>query len=195
MTAPDPREAELVARARRGDREAFSTLVAQHASIVLTVAWRILGDRSLAEDVAQETFLAAFRGLSSFREDARLSTWLYRIAVNRCRDVLRARASRPEVPSAPPAFDGEPPPEPVGESPEHRNPEDLMFDRQRADAVSRAMRQLAPIYREAFVLRHVEGLSYDEMADVLGVDGGTLRMRVYKARRELSRDLAGLAVR
>ena len=78
---------------------------------------------------------------------------------------------------------------------QHRTPEELLLDRQRAEHISEAIDQLQPIYREAFVLRHVEGLSYEEMTEVLEVDGGTLRMRVYKARQELSRELAAFAVK
>ena len=185
----------VIARARQGDHEAMAALVAEHSSAILTVAWRMLGDRAAAEDVAQETFLAAFRALPGFRGEARFSTWLYRIAVNRCRDVLRARAHRREIAADAPGEDGDSSVEPVGTSPEHRTPEQVLLDRQQASQVADALGRLQPIYREAFVLRHVEGLSYEEMSEVLGVDGGTLRMRVYKARKELSHELAALAVR
>jgi RNA polymerase sigma-70 factor (ECF subfamily) len=194
VTASGADEGELVARAQRGDRDAFSTLIVRHAPSVLSVAWRMVGDRTLADDIAQETFLAAFRALPGFRAEARFSTWLYRIAVNKCRDVQRARTAHPEL-----GFgvdeDGDPAPEPPGESVLHRTPEDLLLDRQRAQQMSQALRRLPPLYREAFVLRHVEGLSYEEMSDVLATDGSTLRMRVYKARKELSRELAGLVMR
>lgn len=190
MAIPCPDEPALIERARGGDRDAFSTLVSRHAPAVLSAAWRIVGDHATAEDVAQETFLAAFRALPGFREDARFATWLYRIAVNKCRDLLRARASRPEVERRGDA--GMPPPEPLGESAEHRSPEEVLLDRHRAASLERAITRLPALYREAFVLRHVEGLSYDDMSEVLGADGSTLRMRVYKARAQLSRELAGL---
>jgi RNA polymerase sigma-70 factor (ECF subfamily) len=190
----DADEASLVARSQRGDREAFAALIERHAAAVLTVAWRIVGDRHLAEDVAQDTFLAAFRALPGFRAEARFSTWLYRIAVNRCNDVLRSRAADRSVDLAP-QREGAEPSEPAGTSAFHRTPEEQLLEKQRASQVSGALRQLAPLYREAFVLKHVEGLSYEEMSEVLGVDGGTLRMRVYKARQQLSRELSGLSVR
>jgi RNA polymerase sigma-70 factor (ECF subfamily) len=194
VTAPGADEGELVARAQRGDRDAFSTLIVRHAPSVLSVAWRMVGDRTLADDIAQETFLAAFRALPGFRAEARFSTWLYRIAVNKCRDIQRARAAHPEL-GRRVDEDGDPASEPPGESVLHRTPEDLLLDRQRAQQMSQALRRLPPLYREAFVLRHVEGLSYEEMSDVLATDGSTLRMRVYKARKELSRELAGLVMR
>ena len=188
-------EAILVARAQRGDRDAFSELLARHAPAVLTVAWRIMGDRALAEDIAQDTFMAAFRSLPRFRAEARFSTWVYRIAVNRCRDVLRSRAADPVAAAGLVADDGPGVIQPAGESPMHRTPEQQLLDKQRDVHVAEALGRLAPLYREAFVLKHVEGLSYDEMSEVLGVDASTLRMRVYKARQELSRELAGFALR
>jgi RNA polymerase sigma-70 factor (ECF subfamily) len=188
-------EAELVARAQRGDRDAFADLMVRYGSTVLSMTWRIVGDRALAEDAAQETFLAAFRALPRFRAESRFSTWLYRIAVNKCRDLLRARASRRETSDAVEGDADDTRSGPAGRSVQHRTPEELLLDRQRAKHISEAIDQLQPIYREAFVLRHVEGLSYEEMSEVLEVDGGTLRMRVYKARQELSRELAALALK
>ena len=188
MTVPCPDEPALIERARGGDREAFSVLVSRHASVILSAAWRIVGERAEAEDVAQETFLAAFRALPGFRAESRFATWLYRIAVNKCRDRLRARAARPEVEATP----GDSAPEAVGETVEHRSPEEVLLQRQRASSLEQAIRRLPELYREAFVLRHVEGLSYEDMSQALGVDGSTLRMRVYKARAQLSRELAGV---
>jgi RNA polymerase sigma-70 factor (ECF subfamily) len=192
-------EALLVDRAKQGDRDAFSALIEKHASAVLTVAWRIVGNRALAEDVAQETFMAAFRALPNFRADARFSTWLYRIAVNKCRDALRSKTAVKETDT----LDGENTFEPAlrhaqgsaGMSGVHRTPEEQLMDKHRATRITEALGELSPVYREAFVLRHVEGLSYEEMSEVLGIEGSTLRMRVYKARQDLSRSLAELAVR
>ena len=190
----EPDEAALVARSQRGDRDAFAELMVRHAPAVLTVAWRLVGDRALAEDIAQETFLAAFRALPRFRADARFSTWVYRIAVNKSRDVLRSRAADP-VAAADLGDDDEHVVEPAGDSVQHRTPEQQLLDTQRDVQVAEALARLAPLYREAFVLKHVEGLRYEEMSEVLGVDAATLRMRVYKARQELSRELAGFALK
>jgi RNA polymerase sigma-70 factor (ECF subfamily) len=185
----DDADEALLDRARRGDRDAFSVLVERHASRVLSAAWRIVGNRAEAEDVAQETFLSAFRGLASFRGESLFSTWLYRIAVNKCRDRLRGRPAEDERPAAPDE-DGAPA-EMAGGAAHHRSPEELLLERQRAGRIEAAIARLPALYREAFVLRHVEGLSYEEMSAVLGADGSTLRMRVYKARTQLSHELAG----
>lgn len=192
MSGRCPDESALVSRAQRGDRDAFSTLIEHYAPTVVSVAWRILGDRTLADDAAQETFLAAFKSLRRFRADARFSTWLYRIAVNKCRDTQRSQSVRQGVFATKDADDGV---EPVGHSLLHRSPEELLLERHRRHQLVDALRRLAPLYREAFVLKHVEGLEYDEMSEVLGVDGGTLRMRVYKARQELGRELAALVAK
>lgn len=192
MSERCPDESALVSRAQRGDRDAFSTLIEHYAPTVVSVAWRILGDRTLADDAAQEAFLAAFTSLRRFRADARFSTWLYRITVNKCRDAQRSQGVRQGVFAARDADDGV---EPVGHSLLHRSPEELLLERHRRHQLVDALRRLAPLYREAFVLKHVEGLEYDEMSEILGVDGGTLRMRVYKARQELGRELAALVAK
>ena len=90
-TAPD--DASLVRAAQRGDRDAFGTLVARHAPSILSVTTRMLGSASDAEDVAQETFVAAYKALDRFQFDATFKTWLYRIAMNKCTDSLRSRRS------------------------------------------------------------------------------------------------------
>ena len=175
-----------------GTRDRFEALFRAHYRELHALCYRLLGDHAEAEDVAQETFLAAFRALPGFREESRFATWLYRIAVNKCRDRLRARAASPEREAGAERDGDAPPPEPVGESVDHRSPEELMLERQRTASLERAIGRLPSLYREAFVLRHVEGLSYDDMSEALGVDGSTLRMRVYKARAQLSRELAGV---
>jgi RNA polymerase sigma-70 factor (ECF subfamily) len=189
----DDYEAGLVARAQGGDREAFAELIVRYAPKVLSVAWRMLGNRAQADDVGQETFLAAFRALPAFRAEARFSTWVYRIAVNKCQDLLRSRRAEVEVPPLR-MPDGETERETAGESADHRSPEEKLLDAERETAIERAIGRLPPLYREAFVLRHVEGLSYEEMSEVLEADGSTLRMRVYKARAQLSQELAALCL-
>lgn len=181
-----PDDAQLVARSLKQDQEAFGRLIDRHAATIVNLAYRMVGNRAEAEDLAQETFLAAFKSLSTFRADAKFSTWLYRIATNKCKDWLRVK--RPgqglhdvdvdEVLDAHVAED--------------RTPERLLSQQQVALELEQAIQRLPPLYREAFVLKHVEGLSYEEMQEILGVNGDTLKMRVYKGRVQLSRELAEL---
>jgi RNA polymerase sigma-70 factor, ECF subfamily len=182
----EPSDAQLVARSLAQEQEAFGQLLDRHAATIVNLGYRMVGNRSEAEDLAQETFLAAYKALSTFRADSKFSTWLYRIATNKCKDWLRVK--RPGHGQ----YDLD-----ADESldlyvTEDRTPEVLLSRQQVAQELEQAIQRLPPLYREAFVLKHVEGLSYEEMEEILGVSGDTLKMRVYKGRVQLSRELAAL---
>jgi RNA polymerase sigma-70 factor (ECF subfamily) len=182
----EPSDAQLVVRSLAQDQEAFGQLIDRHAAAIVNLGYRMVGNRTEAEDLAQETFLAAYKALSTFRADSKFSTWLYRIAANKCKDWLRVK--RPGQGQ----YDLD-----ADESldlyvTEDRTPEVLLSQQQVAQELEQAIQRLPPLYREAFVLKHVEGLSYEEMEDILGVSGDTLKMRVYKGRVQLSRELAAL---
>lgn len=181
-----PDDAQLVARSLKQDQEAFGQLIDRHASSIVNLAYRMVGNRAEAEDLAQETFLSAFKSLATFRADAKFSTWLYRIATNKCKDWLRVKRPGGQLHDVD-----------VDEAldthvAEDRTPERLLSQQQVALELEQAIQRLPPLYREAFVLKHVEGLSYEEMQAILGVNGDTLKMRVYKGRLQLSRELAEL---
>lgn len=188
-TDPGVDDAALVRASQGGDQEAFGVLVGRHARSVLSVATRMIGATADAEDVAQDVFVAAFKALPRFEGDAKFSTWLYRIAVNKCTDWLRAR--RPGVVTIDPTEgDGDTAWAPV-------NDETPLWELEQGELaweLDRAVQALPHLYREAFVLRHIEGLDYAEMSAVLGVGRDTLKMRVYKARTLLCQSLAHLAV-
>ena len=181
-----PDDAQLVARSLAQDHEAFGQLIERHASAIVNLGYRMVGNHAEAEDLAQETFLAAYKSLSTFRADSKFSTWLYRIAANKCKDWLRVK--RPGQGR----YDLD-----ADETldlyvTEERTPEVLLSRQQVAQELEKAIQRLPPLYREAFVLKHVEDLSYEEMEEILGVNGDTLKMRVYKGRVQLSRELAAL---
>jgi RNA polymerase sigma-70 factor, ECF subfamily len=184
--ASGPDDAQLVARSLTQDHEAFGQLVDRHASAIVNLAYRMVGNRAEAEDLAQETFLTAFKSLSTFRAESKFSTWLYRIAANKCTDWLRAKrpGQGPQDVEVDEALDVH--------VAEERTPEHLLSQEQVAQELEQAIQRLPPLYREAFILKHVEGLSYEEMQEILGVSGDTLKMRVYKGRLQLSRELAQL---
>ena len=182
----DPTDAQLVARSLAQDPEAFGQLIDRHASAILNLACRMVGNQAEAEDLAQETFLAAFMALGSFRADSRFTTWLYRIASNKCTDWLRLK--RPGQGQ----YDVDADEQLDLHVAEDRTPEVLLSQQQVARELEQAIQRLPPLYREAFVLKHIEGLSYEEMEEILGVSGDTLKMRVYKGRVQLSRELAAL---
>ena len=180
-------DAALVRASQKGDRDAFGVLVSRHASSVISVTARMLGPTADAEDVAQETFVAAYKALPGFQLDAKFSTWLYRIAVNKCTDALRAR--RPGTVSIDATDeDGTATWEPADDETPHWTLEqgELAWE------LDKGIQALPPLYRESFVLKHVEGLGYDEMSTILGVHRDTLKMRVYKARNLLCQSLAHL---
>lgn len=171
----------LVARARGGDRSAFSRLVERHHGRVFNTACRMLGDREAAADVTQETFLAAWRALGAFEERARFATWITRIAMNRCRNVRRSPAAARTVPLL------EDPPGNPG-----LGPEAVVGDRELAAHVERALGQIEPAHREVLVLREIEGLPYDAIAGVLDVEEGTVKSRLHRARAALREKLRGV---
>jgi len=178
-------DAALVQAAQQGNAEAFGALVSRHARSILSVTTRMLGPGADAEDVAQEAFVAAFKALPGFQGGSKFSTWLYRIAVNRCTDWLRAR--RPGTFSIDAAADGV-----AWEPADDDTPHSELEQAELAWEIERGIQDLPHLYRESFVLRHIEGLGYEEMSAILGVHRDTLKMRVYKARTLLCRSLAHL---
>jgi RNA polymerase sigma-70 factor, ECF subfamily len=175
--SPDPAETEasLLARAQAGDVTAFERLSGAYAGRLFMLLLRLLGDRSEAEDVAQEVMLRAWRGITRFRGQSSYFTWLYRIAVNEANRALEKRARR--------AADL-----PIGAQ-ELQLPASAAFDPARQAehndlrrALGQALAQLPPALRTAIVLRDVEGLSTQEAAEVAGVSQAALKSRLHQAR-------------
>ena len=152
------------------DLTAFEALYASHGARMKSVALNMLGNRSDAEDAVQEAFLRAYRSRNSFRQDATLWTWVYRILLNTCRDIGRKRVSHAEAP-----LDVEDGLEPPARDSDHPLRVALM----------RALDELAPIYREVFVLCEVEGHTHREVAAILDIPEGTSKGRLFEARQRL----------
>jgi RNA polymerase sigma-70 factor (ECF subfamily) len=173
-----PADGELVARILAGDRESYTLLVRRYQEPLLRYAFGMLGDRDAAADMVQDSFVKAYTRLSTCREPDRFGAWLFWIVKNRCRDYL-AEHRRRDVPLEPDA--------PFAST--RDNPE-VDLERQRVrGAVERALGELPESHREAFLLKHVEGLSYDEMAARLGEGVSALKMRVLRARESLRRSM------
>jgi RNA polymerase sigma-70 factor (ECF subfamily) len=183
-SVPPPRSDELdevtLRRAQRGDADAGRALVERYQAPVFALLGRMLGGvrRVAVEDLAQDTFLAVFAALPRFRPDgaARLSTWILTIATRRAIDELRRR------PPVPIAVDDVAPPRDRADTTAER--------RQLAAAIDRALAELSPPYRAAFILRELHGLDYGEVALALGIDLGTVRSRLARARAALRTALA-----
>jgi RNA polymerase sigma-70 factor (ECF subfamily) len=184
-----------VARAAAGDAAAFETLVGRHERRVYRLACRLTGSEADAQDVLQDAFLAAYRGLASFRGASRFSTWLYRITTNAALMHRRARKRRPTEPLEEflPRFDenGQHGPE-AAELLLARRADEILDGKLLAAKARAALERLPDLYREAFVLRDLEELDTSEVAELLGVDPGTVRQRVHRARLMLRGYLAHL---
>ena len=184
-------EEQLVGRARSGDIEAFEALVAEYDGRIYNMAYRMLGNPEDARDVTQDAFLKAYSSIGGFRGDASFSTWLYRIAKNVCLDVLRRRSRRTVFSLDDPmeTEEGELDRQLAGELPD---PEDALLDSEVRDAVKDAILRLPPHHRSIIVLRDIEDLSYEEIAEILEIGLGTVKSRLYRARSALSANLASL---
>ena len=165
-------ERVLVTLARDGDVEAFARLVERYGAMVKSLAYASTLDASEAEDLCQEVFLAAWRGLAQFRGEAAFSTWLYRLAQNRCTDRARRCAVRPRLPLTPPADE-------AGAS---RGDADIHGAR----AVLEAAGRLPVEFRQAVLMRDIQGLSYEEIAAIQGVPVGTVRSRIANGRSAIA---------
>jgi RNA polymerase sigma-70 factor (ECF subfamily) len=185
-------EAQFVDRLRAGEAAAFDRLVQERSGDVYALLYRLTEDAEEARDLTQETFLRAFQNISRFRCDADLKTWIYRIAINQARNRWRwwRRRRRDQTIS----LDVE-----TGERQEtlsaslpdraQPNPEQETLERERERLLSRALQTLGRPFREAVILRDVEGLSYEEIAQALEISIGTVKSRLSRGRIELRRKL------
>lgn len=175
-SAPEDSDAQLIARHLGGDRRAFDAIVDRYERRVYGVCLHMCGDQEDARDAMQDSFIAALRGLPSFRSDARLSTWLHRIAVNASLDVIRRRGRHAAQPI-----------EAVEElTSSSAGPEDEAIGAQRALEVRRAIAGLSDEHRAVVVLHDLQGMQYAEVAEALEVPVGTVKSRIHRARLELA---------
>jgi RNA polymerase sigma-70 factor (ECF subfamily) len=186
-------DARLVRVAREGDRIAFDRIVLKYRDPIVGLCVRLLGDYADGEDAAQEVFVKVYRNIASFKGDSLFSTWIYRIAVNTCRNRqtswwarLRKRAVRLD---GEPESDGGRPAEIADTS---MSPEKDLERRRTAEAITRGLRALPRNHRELIVLRDVQGLSYEEIERVTGLAEGTVKSRLARARTALRNELKGL---
>lgn len=172
-------DAELVERHRAGDLTAFDEVYDRFGRMVYNLAFRLAGNREEAADLTQETFLRIFRHLGGFAGRSALKTWIFRIALNHCRERLYRRSLETL------SLDEEGENEGTLLADPARGPEELALASDERRRVSEGLARLPHAYREAVILRDLEGLSYDEIAEVLGVRVGTVRSRIARGRDQL----------
>ncbi len=191
----DSRRDEALVRAfQEGNRGAFDALVKRHHGRIFNLCFRMLGDSDEANDLAQETFIKAFNGLKRFRFEASFSTWLYRIAVNACKNRMRLvayRLRRNTLSTNGKASLGE-----GGASLQLKDGNPLPLEaveaKERALQIQEAILSLSPEHRAVVLLRDMEGLSYEAIADVIGKNLGTVKSRLSRARQILKEKLRGM---
>lgn len=185
---PDPEDVELVRQALAGSQQAYTLIVNRYQRPVFSLIRRMVGESAVAEDVAQDVFIKAFRALESFDQRKKFSSWLFKIAHNSAIDRLRRRqidmvalettdSEQPDLVAV--IADGS------SESPATR-----VERRDLAAAIEAAIRSLRPEYREVVVLRFQEGLAYEEIAEVVGLPLGTVKTHIFRARKAMVRHLA-----
>jgi RNA polymerase sigma-70 factor (ECF subfamily) len=184
---------ELVRRVQRGEREAFDVLVLKYQYKVVKLVARYVSEPSDAHDIAQETFLKAYRAIRKFRGDSAFYTWIYRIAINTAKNYLVAQSRRPLHTDI-----EQQPIDQLDEGPSHltlkenATPENLLLRDEIEETVFRAIDDLPEDLRTAITLRELEGLSYEEIAQAMNCPVGTVRSRIFRAREAINNKLEPL---
>ena len=181
---------QLVERVQKGDKRAFDLLVIKYQHKILAIISRYIRDSAEVQDVAQEAFIKAYRALGNFRGDSAFYTWLYRIAINTAKNYLVARSRRP------PASDVD-----MNDAEfysgsdilkDQATPENLFFRDELEDVVNNTIDSLPEDLKTAVTLREFEGLSYEEIAEVMDCPMGTVRSRIFRAREAIDKQVRSL---
>lgn len=175
-------EHKTIRRAAAGDRPAFRDIVLEHSHAMFRLAWRLVGEEGVAEDVVQEAFIKAWNGLDSFRMDASVRSWLHRITVNTAMDHLRKQTRRGRHEGGMPEFEG------LEQAAPHR--EDTRIDIRRQTEA--ALRQLSDTERAVLLLRHFEGHSIPEIAAMLEMTTGACKQAIFRAVKKMRAELQPL---
>jgi RNA polymerase sigma-70 factor (ECF subfamily) len=176
---------ELVLRVQRGDKKAFELLVGKYHRKIGRLLGRMIRDQSEIEDVTQEAFIKAYRALPSFRGESAFYTWLYRIAINTAKNYLASLNRRPVLSTEYEDEDGETL-DTAAQLPDMNTPETELMNRQIIRTVNEAVEALPEELRTAITLREMEGLSYEDIAEVMNCPIGTVRSRIFRAREAIA---------
>jgi len=176
----------LVKRAKSGDYQAFDLLVLKYQSRLISTAFKFVKDVQIAEDIVQDSFIKAFKALESFREDSSFYTWIYRIAVNTSKNFLVSKKRKSELLNSDLSEEASYEIEPV----ETYSPEDLLQATQLKKVITETIDQLGEDTRTALTLRELDGLSYEQIAEVVNCPVGTVRSRIFRGREVIDEDIS-----
>jgi RNA polymerase sigma-70 factor, ECF subfamily len=178
-------DVQLVHRVQQGDKQAFDLLILKYQRKIQRLLSRMLRDQSDIDDVMQEAFIKAYRALPQFRGDSAFYTWLYRIAINTARNWMASQSRRPSTPSLNQSREDETFDE-IDNLIDNNTPESAMASREIVDTVNAAIDHLPEDLRTAIVLREIDGLSYEEIAEAMDCPIGTVRSRIFRAREAIA---------
>ncbi len=190
MSAPELTDQQLVQRVQRGDKQAFDLLVLKYQHKIVGLISRYLRDQDEVLDVTQEAFIKAYRALPRFRGDSQFYTWLYRIAINTAKNYLVSRSRRPpdtDIDVADGEFQDN-----SAVLRDIENPENALATDQLENVIYRAIEELPEELKVAVTLREFEGLSYEEIAEVMECPVGTVRSRIFRAREAIEKKIADI---
>ena len=182
-------DAVLVQQVQAGQQKAFDLLVAKYQRRIYRLVLRFIRDPALAEDVAQETFLRAYRAIGQFRGESQFYTWLYRIAVNTAKKAISDDIRDPTVSEGDALGNDEETFSPTELLTNHETPESILVSKEIVQTVNAAMESLPEDLRMAITLREIEGLSYEDIAEAMQCPIGTVRSRIFRAREAIAERL------
>jgi RNA polymerase sigma-70 factor (ECF subfamily) len=175
-------DSRLVTKCLSGHAEAYGALVERYGARIVNLAYQMISDRHQAEDIAQEAFVRAYKALPRFQRKAKFSSWLYQIALNLCKDHLKSRSRHAKSADEEHLAN-------VDADPREEAPRQIV-ESELSEKMREAINRLPYLYRESFVLRHLQGLDYAEVAAITEVPADTVRVRAYRAREMLRESLA-----
>ena len=193
--SPQDTDLALVQRTLAGEQRAYELLVVKYQRRIERLVGRMVRDTDLVQDIAQETFIRAYRALGQFRGDAQFYTWLYRIAVNTAKKAMVQLKRDPVLTEAAlggASDDDEDAPRRENDITDGETPESVLATRQIANTVNQAIEALSEDLRQAITLREIEGLSYEEIAELMNCPIGTVRSRIFRARESIAQKLRPL---
>jgi len=190
VSKKEPTDKQLVERVKRGDKRAFDLLILKYQHKIIGLVGRYLRDQNEVQDVTQESFIKAYRALPNFRGDSAFYTWLYRIAINTAKNHLVSRSRRP--PDTDIDADDREFQDNYAVLRDNASPEDVLSMGQMESVIYRAIGDLPEELKVAVTLREFEGLSYDEIADVMECPVGTVRSRIFRAREAIEKKITAI---